>query len=99
MEKHTTKVGLDVHKEMIAVAVLPPTSERVTVATKIENTPAAVEKMVKRLTGQGPAEFVYEAGPCGYDVHRQITRMGYACTVIAPNCSLITARFCSFLVG
>lgn len=75
---------------MIAVAVLPPTSERVTVATKIENTPAAVEKMVKRLTGQGPAEFVYEAGPCGYDVHRQITRMGYACTVIAP--SLIPVR-------
>lgn len=35
-------------------------------------------------TATGPAEFVYEAGPCGYDAHRHITKLGHACTVIAP---------------
>jgi transposase len=29
--------------------------------------------------------FVYEAGPCGYEVHRQITALGGRCVVIAPG--------------
>lgn len=90
MENNTTKVGLDVHKETIVAAVLPLESKRVTDTMKIENMPSNVEKMVKRLAEQGPVEFVYEAGPCGYDIHRQITKLGHACTVIAP--SLIPVR-------
>jgi transposase len=51
---------------------------------KIENNPAAIERLVRRLEGQGTAEFVYEAGPCGYDMHRQIAALGRKCAVIAP---------------
>jgi transposase len=50
----------------------------------IENHPKAIEKLVKRAAGHGPAEFVYEAGPCGYEVQRQIAAMGHRCVVIAP---------------
>src|SRR4029077_12849484 len=50
----------------------------------IENTPEAIRKLVQRLSAQGPVVFCYEAGPCGYMVHRQITEMGSVCEVIAP---------------
>lgn len=90
MENCTTVVGLDVHKDSIAVGALPRGSERVTEASTIANDPKAVEKMVVRLTRSGPATFVYEAGPCGYQLHRQITELGGRCVVIAP--SLIPVR-------
>jgi hypothetical protein len=38
----------------------------------IPNTTAALEKLVQRLrtAGSGALKFCYEAGPCGYGVHR-----------------------------
>lgn len=80
----TTVVGLDVHKESIAAASLPPGLDCATEHMKIENNPIAIEKLVRRVAARGPVEFVYEAGPCGYEVHRQITALGHKCTVIAP---------------
>jgi transposase len=86
MENYSkTIVGLDVHKEIIVTGVLPPWSEKVMETTRMENNPEAVENMVKRLARRGSVEFVYEAGPCGYDVQRQITRLGHFCAVIAPG--------------
>lgn len=79
-----TIVGLDVHKETIVAAVLPAGAESVTRRATIENTPKALEKLVRQVTVAGPVEFVYEAGPCGYDTHRQITKLGHSCTIIAP---------------
>jgi len=79
-----TIVGLDVHKETIVAAVLPAGAEAVTRRMTIENTPKALEKLVRQTTATGPVEFVYEAGPCGYDTHRRITELGHPCTVIAP---------------
>lgn len=29
--------------------------------------------------------FCYEAGPCGYEIYRQLTKAGYDCVVIAPS--------------
>ena len=40
--------------------------------------------------GGGAAMVCYEAGPCGYGVHRTLTRLGLARTVVAP--SLIPRR-------
>ena len=78
-------VGLDVHKKTIAAAVLPGDSENVTENMTIDNREEAIEKLVKRLALKGPLEFVYEAGPCGYQVQRQLNAMGHACTVVAPG--------------
>ena len=80
-----TVVGLDVHKESIVAAVLPPDSDRVALTTKFENTPAALKTFVERLRLRGALTFVYEAGPCGYQVHRDLTAQGQECVVIAPG--------------
>lgn len=46
--------------------------------------------MVQSLAAKGPVEFVYEAGPCGYQTHRQIAQLGHKCVLIAPG--LIPSR-------
>jgi transposase len=84
MKYSTTVVGLDVHKKTIVASVLPAGSDVVTERTTIENNPAAVAKLVKKIGVRGAVEFVYEAGPCGYETHRQIAGLGYPCFVIAP---------------
>ncbi len=85
MRDYNTVVGLDVHKKTITAGILPIGSKDVTETMKFKNHPQAIEQMVKRVVSRGPAEFVYEAGPCGYEVHRQITGMGHRCVVIAPG--------------
>lgn len=78
-----THVGLDVHKESTAVAVLRPGStepDHRVVAT----TPVAYHKLVKALAGDDVV-FCYEAGPCGFDPYRMLASLGAACDVIAPT--------------
>jgi transposase len=85
----STYIGLDVHKETIAVAVLRPGTtecdERV-----IPNTPEAVRKLLAHYPDPSMLQTCYEAGPTGYETHRLITSLGIACDVIAP--SLIPKR-------
>jgi len=46
-----------------------------------------VRKLVERLSRNGsqPLRFCYEAGPCGYGLHRQIIDLGHECVVVAPS--------------
>jgi transposase len=81
----TTVVGLDVHKATIVAAVLLPDMDRAMRTFTVENEPKAVERMVQSLASKGPVEFVYEAGPCGYQTHRQIAQSGHKCVLIAPG--------------
>jgi transposase len=88
MEQPTRFVGMDVHKDTIVVAVTA--SGEVGKATPygtFPNTAAALEKLVKRLrqADGGPLRFCYEAGPCGYGVHRTLTKLGEDCMVVAPS--------------
>jgi transposase len=79
---------MDVHKDTIAVAVTA-TGEvgKATPYGTLPNTTAALETLVKRLrqAGSGPLKFCYEAGPCGYVVHRTLTKLGEDCMVVAPS--------------
>ena len=84
MNQSSMVVGLDVHKEKITAAVLPPRATRPTEVLTIENRPKAIVRLVKRLANRGHPLFVYEAGPCGYEVQRQITQIGHTTVVIAP---------------
>ena len=88
MDKAITYVGLDVHKDTIAVA-LAEAGVRGDVreyARKIENTPASVKELAVKLNRAGSAlRFCYEAGPCGYGVQRQLTLAGHECVVVAPS--------------
>lgn len=85
MEKYKY-VGLDVHKETIAVSVADPDGGEVRYMGEIPNTPDAVVKLVKRLGKEGTKlSFCYEAGPCGYGLHRQLLDLGQVCQVVAPS--------------
>ncbi|MCK5248810.1 MAG: IS110 family transposase, partial [Spirochaetaceae bacterium] len=52
---------------------------------EIPNTPGAAAKLVKKLSPNGEVvSFCYEAGPFGYEIYRQLTRLGHKCDVVAP---------------
>ena len=84
-----THIGLDVHKETIAVAVLRPGTGECDECV-IANTPAALRKLFSRYPDRTALRTCYEAGPTGYDTHRLLSSLGVPCEVIAP--SLIPKR-------
>jgi hypothetical protein len=73
-ERHAAYVRLDVHKETIAVAVAEPGRSEPVYRGEIANKAKKVEKLVAKLSesyGGGLLLFCYEAGPCGYVLHRR----------------------------
>jgi transposase len=80
-------VGLDVHKDSIAVAIAEPRRHgEIRFWGNIPNTPEQLSALVRKITQRhGAVEFTYEAGPCGYDVYRQLTAKGLPCQVVAPS--------------
>ena len=86
MEEFGKYVGLDVHKETIAVSVAEANGGELRYLGEIANTPEALNKQVKQLRkGGADLSFCYEAGPCGYGIHRQLTDPGWDCRVVAPS--------------
>jgi transposase len=87
MSHNTAFIGLDTHKETIAVAIAEEGRDgEVRYFGQIANEPAAVLKLVKKLAGKyAKLFFCYEAGPCGYALQRHITCLGHDCTVISPS--------------
>ena len=92
MADRITYVGLDVHKESIVVALASAGLRgEVREYGRIANTPAALERLLRKLGGDGMMlRFCYEAGPCGYGLHRRLSARGHECVVVAP--SLIPKR-------
>src|SRR3954447_15357082 len=86
-EDRAVCVGLDTHKAKIAVAVAEPgRSGEVRFRGEIANRPEAVRQLLERLPERhGRLRVCYEAGPCGYGLHRQITAPGHDRTVVAPS--------------
>lgn len=79
-------LGLDVHKETIAVAVCEG-SDRPQAYGTIANDPAAIRKLVRAVGGGKTTQLMaaYEAGPTGFVVQRQLARLGVDCIVAAPS--------------
>ena len=79
-------VGLDVHKDTVAVGVARAGREGPEYRGEIANTPKALSKLVARLSTGAGGEVVlwcYEAGPCGYGIYRQLLSLGHDCEVVA----------------
>lgn len=86
MNQFTKFVGMDVHKATIAVSVAEAGGGEVRYLGEIANTAEAMVKLVRQLRkGEAELTFCYEAGPCGYGIHRQLTEMGWDCQVVAPS--------------
>jgi transposase len=86
MSKTVHYIGLDVHKETIAVSIAPANSTEVRRYGIINGSLDAVDKLVKKLAQPGiELRLVYEAGPCGFVICRQLRSKGLACDVVAPS--------------
>ena len=85
MQEVTTHVGLDVHSERIIIATLTGQA-REPVILDIPNVPKVIRRTFKRLVSETyELRCCYEAGPCGFELFRQLSAMGIACEVIAPS--------------
>jgi transposase len=83
-------VGLDVHKDSIAVGIAEEGVGEVRYYGTIPMTSEALRGLVRRLGPPATLRFAYEAGPCGYGVLRTLLGLGATCLVAAP--SLIPQR-------
>lgn len=86
MKECTKYVGLDVHKSTIAVAIAESGSSEVRYFGEIRNTPEDINKVMRKLSSsEATLSVCYEAGPCGYEVYRQLSSSGIDCMVVAPS--------------
>jgi transposase len=77
-QSSTLYVGMDVHKDAIAVAYVAKDhgAEVVSLGT-IGTRQCDLDALIRRLQSKGPhLVFVYEAGPCGYWLYRYLTQKG-----------------------
>lgn len=83
----TLFVGLDVHKDTIAVAYAPEDrGAEVVLVGMIGTRQYDIDKLIRKLQSKSATlMFAYEAGPCGYWLYRYLTRRGLTCSVVAPS--------------
>ena len=78
-------VGLDVHKDSIAIAVAEDGRESPRFVGTVGH---EIKQLLKALHSVGKPEsqlVVYEAGPCGYGLVRHLRSRGYRCEVVAAS--------------
>jgi transposase len=88
MSKHSEAfVALDTSKLRNAVAIADGgRAGEVRFLGEIENSTAATTKLIRKLEAKYERiTFCYEAGPTGYELHRQIKALGHECVVVAPS--------------
>mgnify|MGYP000518912121 CR=1 FL=1 len=68
-------LGLDVHADSIAIAKYVG-SEAKGEIWEMPNDPKKIRRKMTELRKEGEIRCAYEAGPCGYELYRQLTEMG-----------------------
>jgi len=86
-QSSTLFIGMDVHKETIAVAyVAQEHGAEVIYLGTIGTRQCDIDHLVRKMQSKAKhLIFVYEAGPCGYWLYRYLTKKGYDCWVVAPS--------------
>lgn len=84
-ETITAFVGLDAHAQSTAIGV----AEAGSTAPRFVGTVGAklteLTKALAKLGGPEQLLIVYEAGPCGFALARELRASGYRCEVVAPS--------------
>ena len=85
MTDGTTRfIGLDVHKETVTAAVAETSGPPALVGT-VRNNREEIGRLIHRLAQGAQLVSVYEAGPTGYELHRQLVGLGVSSQVVAPT--------------
>jgi transposase len=86
-QSSTLYIGLDVHKDSIAVAhVAQEHGAEVIYLGAIGTRQCDIDQLIRKMPSQAThLIFVYEAGPCGSWLYRYLTQKGYDCWVVAPS--------------
>jgi transposase len=86
-QSNTLFVGMDVHKDSIAVAYVPQDhGAEVTYLGAIGTRQCDIDQMIRKMQSKAKhLIFIYEAGPCGYWLYRYLTKKDYDCWVVAPS--------------
>src|SRR5215813_5904147 len=83
---NTLHVGLDVHKDSIAVAYAGADGVAPVHIGSSGTRQCDIDALIRKLQSKSPhLVFVYEAGPCGYWLYRYLTRKTFPCFVVAPS--------------
>ena len=79
-------VAFDVAKRKHAVAIAEGGRRgEVRFLGDVENSPAPIEKTIKRLAARYDRLHVcFESGPTGYGLYRQVRALGHDCMVVCP---------------
>ena len=78
-------VGLDVHKDSVAIAVADSTGGEPGQLAVVPNDTAALIKRLCKLAPKRQLRCCYEAGPTGYGLCRDLRAAKIRCTVVAPS--------------
>lgn len=80
----TSYIGLDIHKDSIAVAVAEAGRSAPFFLGTVVPTARALCSALSRCGPPQQILIVYEAGPCGYGWARYLNAHGWCCEVVAP---------------
>ncbi|MCO5063358.1 MAG: IS110 family transposase [Rhizobiaceae bacterium] len=82
----TNYIGLDVHKDTVAVAIAEEDRREARSYGEIAHSADALSKLARKLSASGSRlHFAYEAGCCGFGAYRLLTGLGHRCDVVAPS--------------
>jgi transposase len=86
-QSSTLYIGMDVHKDSIAVAYVAQEHHAEVVSLgNIGTRQCDIDQLIRKMQSKSKhLIFVYEAGPCGYWLYRYLTQKGQVCWVVAPS--------------
>src|ERR1700687_4207971 len=78
-------VGLDAHAESTAIGFAQAGRAAPRFVGTVGSKLSELTKVRGKLGESGSLLIVYETGPCGYGLARELTAAGYRCEVVAPS--------------